>query len=757
MTEEVARLVTLVEGVTSRYGARIAYRWLEESGDPEEGPSVEEANIDERLARALRAVGVGRLYRFQYAALDRIRSDSNVVIVSGTGTGKTEAFMVPILDMLLREGLGAPRPYAIVMYPTKALARDQLGRLRRIAEVLLGYRVAVLDGDTPKREREEIYTNPPHILVTNPDMMHVGLAFSDNIRRLVSRARVLVLDEMHVYKGVFGAHVKWVIHRMKSISRNGLQFIGAGATIGNPRELGEILFGEEVEVVEGPRRRKGIALHVMIEQGPRASRWTLAAALIAGLAREGFKVLGFVDSQQMAELIARIAVKSFGVRVGVHRAGLLPEDRRRIEREFWEGRLRAVVATPTLELGIDVGDLDAVVMPHLPRSYASYIQRAGRAGRRGRLGLVATILGDDPIESYFLARPREYFSQEVDPSYVDPSNIEVAKTHLAALLLQRGVLDPDQLPLEFRAAAKELEAIGVLRRINSKLYPDWRRAREYLEARRSLRAAGLQVRIVESGRIIGYREMPQALYDLYPGAIYYHAGRTMVSLKLDLAAMRAEVREVGAQVGIYTKPLYKVDLIEVAPHEAREVGPLKLVYGDLKLAVYVEGYVVREEYSGALLTETLYDEPITWTYWTKGVITRYPSPSMLSDHIALASGYHALEHALIAAARPVVGASDTDLGGISYPSGHIVIYDSAPGGHGASRLVYSRFERIQDMAFKILGGCRCDDGCPRCVFSPYCGNGNRFLSRRTALEILSYTLQLRGRIKEEPPQGEPIA
>ncbi|GAB6147761.1 DEAD/DEAH box helicase [Stetteria hydrogenophila] len=755
VSQELEESIKWVESRLAPVRSHIVYRHLEVAGDPPPGPPLEEAGLHPRLVEALKSLGFERLYEFQYRALKAVRSGRDAVIVSGTGTGKTEAFLLPVLDGLLSRWRSVEKPYALVLYPTKALARDQLVRFKRLAEGLLGFRVAVLDGDTPKAERSRIYAEPPDILVSNPDMLHVGMAFSDRFRRLVSRASVVVLDELHVYSGVFGSHVKWVLYRLSRLAGDAT-FVGAGATIGNPGELGRTLFGRDVEVIEGPPRRRGAALHVFLDQGS-GSRWTMAAFLVSALVRGGMKVLAFVDSQQMAELMARIASRRYGVRVGVHRAGLSPEARRSVEEEFREGELRAVVATPTMELGVDIGDLDAVVMAHLPRSYSSYVQRAGRAGRRGRAGLVATILGDDPIEAYYLRKPQEYFKQRPNPSYVEPGNREVAKVHAAALLLQSGVVEASSVPEPLRDALEGLEKSGLAVKVDGKYYPKWRAVRDFLEAQSSLRSSGPMVRIYEDGKVIGYRELPQALFDLYPDAVYYHGGRVYISRKLDVVSLRAEVKRVDADLGVYTKPKYTVEVAEIVPLEERRAGPLKLVYGDVRIIVLVEGYIVREEYSGSLVAERDYEEPIRWEYWTKGLATLFPNPG-ITNPTKLLSAYHAVEHTLIAAARPVVGAADTDLGGVSYPSGHVVIYDSAPGGHGASRLVFERFERVMELAADILRGCNCEDGCPRCVYSPYCGSGNRFLSRTAALKVLDYVLEGRlWRVPERPMSGKPLA
>ncbi len=754
---KLSDLINKLNDILKNMGGSIAYIHKEEQGDPQPGPTPEEAGINQHLAAALKSRGITRLYKFQYEAYKQYMNKRDVVIVAGTGTGKTEAFLIPTIEDILREGPRAPRPHTIIMYPTKALARDQLFRFKLLVEGGLGLKVSVLDGDTPRSERTKIYSNPPHILVTNPDMMHYGLALSDRIRRLVSGYKTLVLDELHVYRGVFGSHVKWVIERLKRYASEDLRIIGAGATIGNPVSLGEKLFGRRPELVIGPQRRKGRAYHMLVSLGA-ASRWTTAALVTAFFAKRGLKTLCFVDSQQMSELIARIARRSYGVEIGVHRAGLPPEYRKDVEERFRSGELKAVVATPTMELGIDLGDLDVVIMASLPRSFSSYLQRAGRAGRRGRPGLILTLMGDDPIESYFLRRPREFFTQEPDPSYIEPGNPEIVRVHAAALLLEKGIVKIEEYSdTSLYNAFKELVRLGVAREAKGLVYPNWTRAKEYIRSS-GLRSAGPRVEIVENGKRIGYRELPQALYDLYPGAIYYHGGKGYLVAELTLETFEAHVRRVGGEVNFYTKPLYTVNVSTISPIESKRYGPLTLVYGDAVLTIEVQGYVVREEYTGRKLSEIFYEEPLRWSFETKAMMTRYPNPG-ISDPVKLMSGYHALEHALIAAAKPVVGASDTDLGGVSYPSGHIVIYDSVPGGNGASRLVYERIERVHDIAENILASCDCEDGCPKCVYSPYCGNNNMFLSRKTAYKILLAVYQVRPgyKVKEEAPMGSPLA
>lgn len=745
-----------VEVALERMGCRVVYRYVEEYGDPEWGPPVEDVGLNPFLAETLKSYGIKRLFRFQVEAFNSIKSRRDTLIVAGTGTGKTEAFLVPVVDEIMRfKGSWGSGPHAILVYPTKALARDQVSRVKILSQPGLGVSISILDGDTPSEERRRIYSSPPDILVTNPDMIHFGLALSRDFRDLISRARYIVLDEIHVYNGVFGSHVRWVLSRLLSYVGGDTVLIGSGATIGNPEVFGEKLFGRSVNVILGPRRRRGVAVHYMVECS-RASRWTLASMIIALLARGGLKVLAFTDSQQMAELLARITVKSYGVRVGVHRAGLKAELRREVEEAFKEGVLRAVVATPTLELGLDIGDLDAVVLTSLPKSFTSYIQRAGRAGRRGRQGLIYTILGDDAIEAYYTLRPKEYFEQEVPPGYLEPFNIEIAKTHIVAMLLEKGALKANAIPGELSRALEELREQGIITISSNTISGARGKLRGFLESRGGIRSTGHQVRIFEGPEEIGFRELPEALLDLHPGAVYYHAGRPYISVNIDLDHLKAEVRRVR-EVNYYTRPLYTVDVDEFKPIDSLIFNNVKLLYGDVRVTLKVEGYTVREEAGGALIAEIPLEKPLKWSYWTKGFMGRYPDTGLHDLTLAISS-YHALEHVLIAASRPVAGVADTDLGGVSYPSGHIVIYDASPGGNGASRLVLERFRRVVEVAEVIVSSCNCEDGCPRCVYSPYCGNNNRFLSRKGALRLID--LMRRGEVKAlEPgrPQGSPMA
>lgn len=737
-------------------GASVIYERVEETGEPEPGPSIRDIGLPDPIVKALLRKGIERLYRFQYEAYRHILNGENTVISAGTGTGKTEAFLLPVIKRVV-EGDGW-NPRAMVLYPTKALARDQLNRFIEYT-VYPAVSFAVYDGDTPVRLRRRIASNPPSIIVSNPDMLHTGLIYSPHVRGFAERADFMVFDELHVYEGVLGSHIHHLAERLKKSRASKPVFIGASATIGNPREFAGELFGEEFVEVRGETWRRGVVTHVLVSSG-YMSRWSVTAQLCSILSRKGLRFIVFVDSQQLAELLTRILRTRHGVNVAVHRAGLPADVRRDVEAKLRSGVVDGVVATPTLELGIDIGVLDAAVMASPPPSYTKYLQRAGRVGRR-RKGYVFTVLGDDPIDTYYARMPERFFTQSIQPSVIEPFNEEVSKTHLLAYLLQVWRARVIDLPEEWKRVLGDLAAEGFVKTVGEYVRPVPRRARLFLMEHGSLRASGPVVEVVDSGRgeVIAYRELPVALLELYPGAIYLYTGEPYMVESIDLSSKRAYARRVSGNAS-YTRPLYTVDVVDYDILAERRTGSgVRAAYARVVLELRVEGVVVKDIYSGEMLSTVELEEPVAYRYPTRATLIKYPVPDELGAR-GSAEAFHAIEHALISAARVVCGSGLTDLGGVSYPSGDIVVYDAAVGGSGVAKLLYERLEEAEKVAEEIMSRCDCHDGCPRCIFSPYCGNNNQVLSRRKALYVLSKLGKARIAAAAAPLEaraGKPVA
>ena len=715
---------------------------------PGYGPQFAEPHepLPAALHGALRSLGVDRLYTHQVQALDLLGQGKNVLAVTPTASGKTLTFALPVLRSIL-ENRGTR---AIFLYPTKALAQDQLAGLRRLAlaaSPLNPPTFEIYDGDTPQHRRAKIRADPPDVLITNPDMLHFSILANHTLwTKFLRRLDWIVLDELHVYRGMFGAHVHHVLRRLRRLSgTNGSspRVIAASATIGNPEQFASCLTGEQFSAVT-TSGAPGSERHVLFLNPSMTSPYTVAVKVVAAAARAGLRTIAFTKARRITELLYTWLVRqepSLAGKVAPYRAGYLPEERRRIEQRLFRGDLMAVLTTSALELGIDVGGLDVCVLVGYPGSLMSSWQRIGRVGRSGRKALVVMIAMPDTLDQYIISHPERFFGDRFENAVLDPVNPVIGGSHLVCAAAER--------PLERVELAT---GDGRLLKLAEQLVQDGHLALDEAGQRFcsfrikphryvNLRGAGRQYSILEKGssKVLGTVDAMRVYQECHPGAIYLHGGRTLRVLELD-----EEKRTVTAEpldVDYYTVVLGEKETEILEVHETRDHDCYRVGLGRLKVTVRVNGYQKKKIFGGEILSEHTLEAP-DLVYETVGFWMEIPAAwaeQLTSRELHFMGGLHAVEHSIIGL-FPLLAISDRgDIGGISH-TGHpqldgpgVFIYDGTPGGAGLAERGYQDLETILERTLDHVRSCECEDGCPACIHSPKCGNGNRPLDKEACI------------------------
>ncbi|HUT05185.1 MAG TPA: DEAD/DEAH box helicase [Nitrosopumilaceae archaeon] len=704
--------------------------------EPEMGCKVDEMGLEDEITRDLKKIQINQFYKFQEESIREIAFGENVIIEAPTASGKTEAFLIPVIQKI-KNSAESGNVFAVFVYPTKALARDQYPKIQNFAEKI-GISVKVFDGDTNQIERREILDNPPHILVTNFDVIHYHLLHQTKFSSLLTTVRVLVVDEAHVYSGIFGSNVHYIIKRLKRVCSERIQFIAASATLEDAKEFCEKLFDVEMKIIHGSGK-KGQTDFVMLFPSLRTQR-ALMVDLTKRLTEKNHKTMVFSNSHLNSELLA-IQAKKQKVNIKVHRAGLMANYRKSVEKQFKDDSIQAISCTPTLELGIDVGNVDCVISSTIPVN--RLIQRIGRAARKGQRGYAFLALGNDPISQYYKNHPDDYF-EDVERTYIDPKNPFVEEFQVLSMACDKPI-SKHELKEHKEVIDFHLEQ-GNLVLYNNRIIPNFDKIGSMLNDY-SIRGIGKSIDIFFNESKVGDRILPIALEELHKDAIYF------------LAGARYRVKEFGYPKKNFVKieripkdyPYYTKALTEEWPtietiYERRKVFGIEVAFCKLHIKKQVYGYVNIE--LGQEVTQgekVLLDEPLEYDFITKGIVFHAPRPlkeiqNAEDEGYTEASGYHATEHVVIEGSNMITGGVSQDLGGISLgTSGLIFIYDGAIGGNGASRALYDRFEKALERSMFIIKECPCknESGCPRCTFSYRCGNNNEFLHKHSSLEILS--------------------
>ncbi|MFI6528738.1 DEAD/DEAH box helicase [Streptomyces uncialis] len=721
---------------------------------------------------AIRAAGIERPWAHQATAARHALDGESVVVATGTASGKSLAYLVPILSTLM-DGSEAPNgrgATALYLAPTKALAADQHRALRDLTAPLgKAVRPAVYDGDTPFEEREWIRQYATYVL-TNPDMLHRGILPSHPRWSSFLRAlRYVVIDECHTYRGVFGSHVAQVLRRLRRLcARYGSDpvFLLASATAAEPAAAATRLTGVPVREVADDASPRGELVFALWEppltelhgeKGAPVRRTATAetADLLTDLVVDRVRTVAFVRSRRGSELISVIAQdrlaevdRSLPRRVAAYRGGYLPEERRALERALHSGELLGLAATTALELGVDVSGLDAVLICGYPGTRASLWQQAGRAGRSGEGALAVLIARDDPLDTYLVHHPEALFDQPVESTVLDPDNPYVLAPHLCAAAAEAPLTD-DDLALFGPGAAElmpQLEAAKLLRRRTSAWH--WTRRERAADLTDIRGGGGAPVQIVEeaTGRLLGTVDASAAHSSVHEGAVHLHQGRTYLVRRLDLDDSVALVEQAAPSYSTVARDITSISVLETDTEIPWGDG--RLCYGSVEVTNQVVSFLRRRLITGEVLGETKLDLPPR-TLRTRAVWWTVTEDQLDAARIGpeqLAGALHAAEHASIGMLPLFATCDRWDIGGVSVPLHPdtllptVFVYDGHPGGAGFAERAFRTARGWLTATREAIAACECDAGCPSCIQSPKCGNGNEPLHKRAALRLLTTLL-----------------
>jgi DEAD/DEAH box helicase domain-containing protein len=731
-------------------GEEIAYVSTEPARDARLAQLPDE--LHPRVREALAAQGIDQLYTHQREAWDAAADGEHVVVTTGTASGKTLAFNLPVLDAIARD----PKQRALYLYPTKALAQDQLRSLSTFR--LPRLRAAIYDGDTETDRRWQI-RKWANLVLTNPDMLHIGvLPHHDRWGDVLSNLRFVIIDEAHVYRGVFGSHVANVLRRLRRLARiygAEPQFLLASATIANPGELVERLLGFPATVIGddgAPRAERTVVLVnpplTDEELGLRASPLGEGSRVLGELVSRDLRTLLFAKSRKAAELIHRFTADRLGDarRLSPYRAGYTPAQRREIEQRLSAGELLGVSATNALELGIDVGLLDAVVSVGFPGTVSSLRQQWGRAGRRGH-GLAALVASEDALDQYFMREPEALLGRRVEAAILDHENHRVLDGHVLTAAFEAPLDDTDREILGDTALQRAAE-LPELKKTDAGYV--WA-GRDYPAARVPLRSTGMDAFTVvdrSTGSVLGLVERERAYSTVHEGAIYLHLGEQFRVVSLDLEARAALVESFSGDYYTQAKKETMTSIDQARRTEWR-LG-LELAFGSVVVSEQVVAYQKKSIHDQASLELVQLDLP--QTEFETEAIWFVPQPWMTEDldsERRLLGSLHAAEHSLIALLPLWAMCDRWDIGGLStnvhFQTGAptIFVYDGHPGGVGITERGFEAFEGWVEDTARMLRGCPCLLGCPSCVQSPKCGNLNEPLDKAGALALLERMLSSR--------------
>jgi len=725
------------------------------------------ANLSRPVAGLLKKIGISELYSHQAEAISSILGGEDVLIATPTASGKSLIYNLPVFNAIVNK----PYARALYLFPLKALAQDQVRTIESMASLLPEHfqdrgiaGAAVYDGDTSAYWRKKIRDNLPGVLVTNPDMLHLGLLpYHDLWGNLFSNLTHVVIDEVHSYRGVFGSHMAWVIRRLKRICNlygSEPVFIMASATVGNPEELGETLIGSPVRAITvsgSPRPPRNMILLNPLDSAPYAATLLLEAAV-----RRGLRTIVYTQSRKMTELITMWTgrrIEDLKDKIASYRAGFLPEDRRRIEQRLADGSLLGVISTSALELGIDIGNLDICILVGYPGSMMATWQRAGRVGRGQQESLVVLVGHEDALDQYFMNNPDDFFTREVEAIVLNPDNRAIARQHLTCAAAE-APLTLEEPICRFEKCTDILDDLtrnGEL--LCSAVGTTWFAARKYPQREVNLRGSGTPFLIRHSGsrEVLGEIDGHRALKECHQGAVYLHMAQSWLVEQLDLEGH--EILVVPFKGHYFTRALSNKTTQILQTMQTCEVGTTTVHFGRLRVTETISGYQRQLLGTQKVIGRYPLDLP-PQVFETEGFWVEIPVSLMQrleKQRVHFMGGIHAVEHAMIAMLPLLVLCDRNDIGGISHPwheeleKPAIFVYDGHSGGVGLTRKAFTLIDKLMHKTLTAVRECPCETGCPSCVHSPKCGSGNRPIDKQACILVLAGLLEAGRKSSSLPP------
>ncbi|MEW6388013.1 MAG: DEAD/DEAH box helicase [Thermodesulfobacteriota bacterium] len=704
------------------------------------------------LLAALKRQGISRLYRHQGEALAAISAGKHILVATPTASGKTLIYNLPVMARLLTQ----PQAHALYLFPLKALEQDQLKALKELDAALPSpfLQAAIYDGDTPPSQRQALRAKPPHILISNPDMLHLGLLpYHDAWAGFFGNLRFVVIDEIHTYRGIFGSHMAQVLRRLRRVCAHygaSPQFLMSSATIAAAPEFIGNLTGLEVEIItESGAPQSG--QHFLF-LNPPAGAATTASQILAQAVRRNLATICFTQGRKITELIhlwAQRLAPELRRYLSSYRAGFLPEERREIEAALASGKMRGVISTSALEMGIDIGGLDVCILVGYPGTMVTALQRIGRVGRQSRDCLIVLVAQPDALDQYFMKHPQEFFGRPLEAAVVDPDNPVVVQAHLPCAAQELPLHREKETFFDLKALeplVAQLSRKGHL--LQSADGMAWFARSRFPQKEVNIRGIGESFAIFQVGkkRPIGHVDGHRALKECHPGAVYLHKAVTFGVERLDLKRRNVWVTPVEPNYFTRIQTDKDTEILEVL--QSRQVARFTAHTGRLKVTERVLAYEKRRLPGQELLGLVPLDLP-PQIFETVGMWLEIPDQvknAVYQEGLHFMGGIHALEHTLISMFPLFALADRYDIGGISHPAhpqvgrAAIFIYDGYPGGVGLAARAYEILEDLLRRSQELIEACPCEEGCPSCIHSPKCGSGNKPLDKQAAGQIADLLL-----------------